>query len=37
MKFEAIIKMPPPEDKHQLRRFIGMTNYLQNFAPGLSM
>ena len=28
--------MPPPEDKHQLRRFMGMTNYLQKFAPGLS-
>ena len=28
--------MPPPEDKQQLRRFMGMTNYLQKFAPHLS-
>lgn len=35
-KAEATIKMPPPEDKRQLRRFMGMTDALQKFAPGLS-
>ena len=35
-KVEAVIRMPPPEDKQQLRRFMGMTNYLQKFAPHLS-
>ena len=35
-KAEALINMPPPEDKQQLRRFMGVTNYLQKFAPGLS-
>ena len=34
-KVEAIIKMPTPRNKQQLRRFMGMTNYLQKFAPGL--
>ena len=27
-KIEATTGMPPPEDKQQLRRFIGMANYL---------
>ena len=35
-KVEAVIRMPPPEDKQQLGRFMGMTNYLQKFAPHLS-
>ena len=35
-KVEAVIRMPPPEDKQQPRRFMGMTNYLQKFAPHLS-
>ena len=28
--------MPPPTDKQGLRRIMGMVNYLQKFAPGLS-
>ena len=35
-KIEAEIRMPPPDDKQQLRRFMGMANYLQKFAPHLS-
>ena len=33
---EAILNMPPPADKQGLRRIMGMVNYLQKFAPGLS-
>ena len=35
-KVEAIQNMPPPADKQGLRRIMGMVNYLQKFAPGLS-
>ena len=35
-KVEAILNMPPPTDKQGLRRIMGMVNYLQKFAPGLS-
>ncbi len=35
-KVEAVIKIPPPKDKQRLRRFMGMMNYLQKFAPHLS-
>ena len=35
-KIEAILNMPPPTDKQGLRRIMGMVNYLQKFAPGLS-
>ena len=35
-KVEAILNMPPPADKQGLRRIMGMVNYLQKFAPGLS-
>ena len=35
-KVEAIQSKPPPADKQGLRRIMGMVNYLQKFAPGLS-
>ena len=35
-KVEVVIRMPSPEDKQRLRRFMGMTNYRQKFAPHLS-
>ena len=35
-KVEAILNMPPPDDKQGPRRIMGMVNYLQKFAPGLS-
>ena len=35
-KVEAILDMPSPSDKQGVRRFMGMVNYLQKFAPGLS-
>ena len=35
-KVEAILNMPPPDDEQGLRRIMGMVNYLQKFAPGLS-
>ena len=35
-KVEAILNMPPPNDKQGLRRVMGMMNYLQKCALGLS-
>ncbi|XP_064641934.1 uncharacterized protein K02A2.6-like [Lineus longissimus] len=35
-KVEAIIKMPHPEDKSALMRFIGMVQYFGKFIPNLS-
>lgn len=32
----AIRLIPPPEDKHSLQRFLGMTNYLAKFIPDYS-
>lgn len=28
--------MAPPEDKHGVQRFLGMTNYFSKFIPGYS-
>ena len=35
-KVEAVISMPPPEDKKALQRLLGMTNYLSKFIPKYS-
>ena len=35
-KVEAILGMPSPSDKQGVRRTMGMVNYLQKLAPGLS-
>ena len=35
-KTEAIRKIQPPTNKKQLRRFLGMTNYLNKFIPRYS-
>ena len=35
-KVKAIREMPVPSDKQGVQRFLGMTNYLQKFAPKLS-
>ena len=35
-KIEAILQMPSPQDKTELRRFMGMINYLGKFVPNLS-
>ncbi|KAJ8365224.1 hypothetical protein SKAU_G00140550 [Synaphobranchus kaupii] len=35
-KTAAIRLISPPEDKHSLQRFLGMTNYLAKFIPGYS-
>jgi len=35
-KVEEILGMPSPADKQGVRRIMGMVNYLQKFAPGLS-
>ena len=35
-KVKAIKEMPAPTDKQGVRRLLGMTNYLQRFAPKLS-
>ena len=35
-KFKAIKEMPTPTDKQSIQRLLGMTNYLQKFAPRLS-
>ena len=35
-KVEAIMKMPRPEDLTELRRFLGMVNYMSKFLPSLA-
>ena len=35
-KIKAILNMPSPTDKEAVQRLLGMTNYLQRFAPGLA-
>lgn len=35
-KIEAIVNMPKPTDKEGVQRLLGMTNYVQRFAPGLA-
>ncbi|KAL2080104.1 hypothetical protein ACEWY4_023897 [Coilia grayii] len=35
-KTAAVRLMTPPEDKHGIQRFLGMTNYLSKFIPGYS-
>lgn len=35
-KVEVITKFPPPQDKTELLRFMGMVNYLAKFIPRLS-
>ena len=35
-KVEAIKEMPQPENRQDVRRLLGMVNYLQKFAPHLS-
>ena len=34
-KIKAILNMPSPTDKEAVQRLLGMTNYVQRFAPGL--
>ena len=36
-KIDVLINMPLPIDKHAVQRFLGMVNYLQKFAPNLSV
>ena len=36
-KVKAIREMPTPTDKQSIQRLLGMTNYLQKFAPRLSV
>ena len=36
-KIDAILKMPRPECKKDLQRFMGMVNYLAKFIPNVSM
>ena len=35
-KIKAILNMPSPTDKEAVQRLLGMTNYVQRFAPGLA-
>ena len=35
-KLEAIAQMPQPDDKKAVQRLMGMVNYLQKFARGMS-
>jgi len=35
-KVKAIKEMPTPTDKQRIQRLLGMTYYLQKFAPSLS-
>lgn len=35
-KIEAITEMPASTDRHGVQRLLGMINYVQKFAPGLS-
>ena len=36
IKVRAVLEMPVPENKPDLRRFMGTTTYLGNFLPNLS-
>lgn len=35
-KVEAIHQLPPPENVQELKRVLGMVNYLGRFVPGLA-
>ena len=35
-KLEAILEMPTPQDRAVVQRLLGMTNFVQRFAPQLS-
>ncbi|KAK3714129.1 hypothetical protein QZH41_002781 [Actinostola sp. cb2023] len=35
-KIEAVLNMPAPSNKQDVRRLLGMVNYLQKFSPNLS-
>ena len=35
-KIRAIIEMPPPKSKQDLRRLLGMVNYLSQYIPNMS-
>ncbi|KAI3368430.1 hypothetical protein L3Q82_025389, partial [Scortum barcoo] len=35
-KVRAVVQLPPPEDKQELLRFMGMIQYLAKFIPNLS-
>jgi hypothetical protein len=35
-KVKAIVEIPKPESKEDLRRFLGMANYLSQFIPNMS-
>jgi len=35
-KTEAIMSMPPPKNKEELQRFLGILTYLSKFIPNLS-
>ena len=35
-KIRAIMEMPPPESKQDLRRLLGMVNYLSQYIPNMS-
>ena len=35
-KLEAILEMPTPQDRAAVQRLLGMTNFVQRFAPQLS-
>ena len=34
-KVSAILEMPPPQNMHELRRFMGMVNQLGKLVPNL--
>ena len=35
-KVRAVVQLPPPQDKQELMRFLGMIQYLAMFIPNLS-
>ena len=35
-KVRAVVQLPPPQDKQELMRFMGMIQYLAKFIPNLS-
>ena len=35
-KIKSIVEIPKPENKEELRRFLGMVNYLSQFIPNMS-
>ena len=35
-KLRAVVQLPPPQDKQELMRFMGMIQYLAKFIPNLS-